>query len=75
MEFSRWAFTYPQDHTACVQWKKWAGVKMWEGESLECQTKAPETIFQQQEAGKLVFEKFHMKIGVFRGLVWQLCGG
>ena len=48
---------------------------MWEGESLECQTKAPETIFQQQEAGKLVFEKFHMKIGVFRGLVWQLCGG
>ena len=45
---------------------------MWEGESLECQTKAPETIFQQQEAGKLVFEKLHMKIGVFRGLVWQL---
>lgn len=44
-------------------------------ESLECQTKAFETIFQRQEARKLVFEKWHMKIGVFEGLVWQLCGG
>ena len=44
-------------------------------ESLECHTKACETIFQQQEARKLVFEKWHMKIGVFGGLVWQLCVG
>ena len=75
MEFSRWVFTYPKITEPVCSGRNKQEWNVWEGESLECQTKAPETIFQQQEARKLVFEKLHVKIGVFRGLVWQLCGG
>lgn len=44
-------------------------------ESLERQTKHWKQFFGQQEVRKLVFEKRHMKIDVFGGLVWQLCVG